>query len=186
MKRLIFILINILGILLVSGCAYGIRYEGPYSGRIIDADTRKPIEGVVVLGVWYREIVTPGGATHNYYDAKETVTDKNGDFTIAGQGLLILSNVIPVDVLIFKAGYEYLKSPWESLKRSEYLIKKMKIKWEGNKVTIPLKELTMEGRKRRGTPSRPNIPITIMELMTQEINKERLAQGLKPFPNERQ
>lgn len=186
MKKSIFIAVGIIFvILMISGCAYGIRYDGPYSGRIIDAETGQPIEGAVVLGVWYREIVTPGGATHNFYDAKETVTDKNGEFTIAGQGLLVLSNVIPMDVLIFKAEYEYLESPWESLKKSEYLIQKMKIKWEGEKAIIPLKKLTMEERKKRWTPSRPNIPIEKMELMTQEINKERVDQGLKPFPNER-
>ena len=71
-------------------------------------------------------------------------------------GLEVMSNVTPMDVLIFKAGYEYLGSPWESLKKSKYLIEKRKIKWEGNKAIIPLKKLTMEERRKQGTPSFPS------------------------------
>ena len=92
-----------------AGCAYPIRYDGPYQGRVIDAETKQPIEGVVVLGVWYKEEPNVAGSTSTFYDAKETVTDKNGDFKIPGMGLKILSNVGTMNVLIFKAGYEYMR-----------------------------------------------------------------------------
>jgi hypothetical protein len=183
MKKLIFIpCITILGIVLLIGCASAIRYDGPYEGRVIDADTGQSIEEVVVLGVWSREHISPGGATHTFYDAKETVTDKNGEFRIEGMGLEILKNVTSMDVLIFKTGYEHLGyGPWESLKISKYLIEKRKIKWEGKKAIIPLNKLTMEERKKKGPPSRPSIPIKKMTLLTKEINKERIAIGLTPF-----
>ena len=42
------------------GCVYAVRYDGPYRGKVIDAETLGPLEGVVVLGVWYREYPTPG------------------------------------------------------------------------------------------------------------------------------
>ena len=153
MKKIIFMpLLNIMVIMLFAGCASAIRYDGPYQGRVIDADTGEPIEGVVVLGVWSSETPTVAGAVHHYYDAKETVTDKNGDFTLAGQGLLILSNVTPMNVLIFKAGYEYWGlGPWSGLKKG-YLSSK-KIKWEGEKAIIPLMKLTLEERKKQGTPN---------------------------------
>jgi hypothetical protein len=173
----------VISILIVLGtitCAYAIRYDGPYSGRVIDADTGAPLEGVVVLGVWNSEITTPGGAVHDFYDARETVTDKKGEFEIPGMGFRILSNVTPMDVLIFKAGYEHIGLyPWESL-RSDLILRK-KIKWEGKKAIIPLKNLTMEERKKKGPPSRPSIPVERMQLLTNEINKERIALRLSPF-----
>ena len=107
MKRLCSVaILSILVVLATLTCAYGIRYDGPYSGRIIDVDTGAPVEGVVVLGVWNTEQITPGGAVHNYHDARETVTDKNGDFEIPGMGLMILSNTSRQNIRF----YSYLKS----------------------------------------------------------------------------
>jgi len=184
MKRVfIAVVVNILILLATFTCAYGIRYDGPYSGRVIDADTGAPVEGVVVLGVWNTEQITPGGAVHNFHDARETVTDKNGEFEIPGMGLKILSNVTPMDVLIFKAGYEHIgMGSWESLKVD--LILRKKIKWEEKKAIIPLKKLTIEERKKQGTPSFPTEAYEKgnMPLLIKEINKEEKAFGRPPYP----
>ena len=165
----------------LSSC-YAARIDGPYEGRIIDAVTRKPIEGVVVLGTWDRENPTPSGAVHHYYDAMETVTDKNGDFTIKGLGLLVLSDVIPMNVSIFKAGYEYFGvGPWASLKTSQYLIRKKDIRWEGNRVIIPLRKVTIEERGKQMSPDYPSEATEKkIRLMLREINKDRADRGLKP------
>ncbi|MFZ3136137.1 MAG: carboxypeptidase-like regulatory domain-containing protein [Thermodesulfovibrionales bacterium] len=174
---LIFILTSL--VMSATSC-YGfavIRKDGPYEGRVIDADTGEPIEGVVVLGKWSTEIITPGGATHNFYDAQETVTDKNGEFSIEGLGLKILSNVIPMDVLIFKAGYEYESGSWSSLKKYA-----KKIKWEGNKAIIPLRKLTMEERRKRRPPIPPTeAPLKKIRLMLEEINKNEIELGAEPY-----
>ncbi len=177
MKKFMLIIIGILFFL--PGCLYAARIDGPYKGRVIDADTGKPIEGVVILGVWYREIPSAAGALHNYYDAMETVTDKNGEFEIKGQGLLVVSNVIPMDVLIFKAGYEYLGvAPWDSLKEGVF----EKVKWEGDRAIIPLKKLTMEERKKSlGPPSPPSeASFEKVRLMLKEIDKDDVERGLPP------
>ena len=170
--------------LIVTGsCGYLARYDGPYKGKVIDADTVKPIEGVVVLGVWYKETPTPAGAVSSYYDARETVTDKNGEFEIPGMGLKILSTVAPMSVLIFKAGYEYIGlGPWESFQESEYY--KKKVKWEGKKAIIPLRKLTMDERKKSGTfPSLPpsEAQLDKVRLMLKEINKEAIERRLDPI-----
>lgn len=175
-KILVIALLNILTFSVFAGCASAIRVDGPYEGRIIDADTREPIEGVVVLGVWSKEYPTVAGATHKYHDAEETVTDRNGEFVITGKGVLVLSNVIHPRFLIFKAGYSYEEGSYSSFKEFA-----KEIKWEGEKAIIPLKKLTMDGRKKYGMPSRPNIPLEKMMLLTEEINKERVAQGATPF-----
>ena len=157
-------------------CAYGLRIDGPYNGRVIDADTGAPIEGVVVLGVWNTEKATPGGAVHDFYDAREILTDKNGEFEIPGMGFKILSNVTPMDILIFKAGYEHIGLyPWASLK--EDLILRKKIKWEGKKAIIPLKKLTMEERRKRFGSYYVDIPNEKQKLLLEEIKKENKEIG---------
>lgn len=185
----------------LSSC-YAARIDGPYKGRIIDADTREPIGGVVVLGTWDREAITPGGATHTYYDAMETMTDRNGDFEIKGLGLLVLSNVIPMNVLIFKAGYEYDSGPWRGLKSrgrkwhedeksydtvsNTKVIKpvfdsKLKVTWEGDKAIIPLRKLTMEERRKQRIPD-----IYIGEIYNKKENLTHscLPQNINLLPNE--
>jgi hypothetical protein len=175
MKKSILIIICIL--IFLPGCLYAVRYDGTYRGKVIDADTREPIEGVVVLGVWYKEHSTVAGAVHEFYDARETVTDKNGEFELSGMGLTTF--VEPMHILIFKAGYEYIgTAPWGGLKKG-FLLSKI-VKWEGNKPIIPLKKLTMEERRKKlGPPSPPSeAPKEKIKLILKEINKDRAEQGL--------
>jgi hypothetical protein len=170
-------------IILSQGCSYVVRYDGTYSGKVVDADTREPIEGAVVLGTWYTVAHTVAGGVHSYYDARETETDRNGEFSIPGMGLRIMSNFEPMNFLIFKSGYEYIGSAhWESLKVDELLSKR--IKWEGNKPVIPLKKLTTEERRKSGTfPATPPTEATLdkVRLMLREINKEAIERGLEPI-----
>ncbi len=180
-KSILITFISILGILNLSSC-YAARIDGPYKGKVIDSDTGQPIEGVVVLGAWYKQYPGAAGALSTYYDATETVTDKYGDFEIKGLGLLVLSNVIPMDVLIFKAGYGYIGvGPWESFKLDGGLLPK-KIRWEGDKAIIPLRKLTLEERNKQGSPDYPSkAPEEKIMLMLKEINKDRTERGLKPI-----
>ena len=179
-NKFLIILIMLL-IIATGGCDYLVRYDGPYKGKVVDADTRTPIKGVVVLGVWYKETPTPAGAVSSYYDSKETVTDKNGEFEIPGMGLKIFSTVAPMNVLIFKVGYEYIGlGPWESFKMDPIFRKK--IAWEGKKAIIPLRKLTMEERNQKGSPDfSAQIPGEKMELMLEEINSDRSERGLDPY-----
>lgn len=163
----------------ITTSCYPARYDGPYKGKIVDAETGNPIEGVVVLGVWYKEIATAAGGVSSYYDAAETLTNKNGEFEIRGKGLKIMSNVGPMHVLIFKSGYQYIDGPWESFKVDEGLLKK-KVAWEGDRAIIPLRMLTLEERKKR-IVARPSVPDEKMRMLTNELNKERVEEGLSPL-----
>jgi len=201
-KQLFVSLINIIVILVITGCASAVRVDGPYEGRIIDTDSGQAIEGVVVLGVWNSVIVTPGGGTHNFHDAQETVTDINGDFKIKGLGLEVMGNIAPMDVVIFKSGYEYFGcAPWVALRNRGWkgneesydpvknvktskpvFDPKQRVKWEGSKALIPLKNLSMAERKKQGSPDfSSQIPGDKMKLMLDEINKDRAERGLGPF-----
>lgn len=171
----------LLFILLTSCFSYAVRYDGTYSGKVVDAVTGEPIEGVVVLGWWEKEYPTVAGPKHDYYDAEDTITDKNGEFEISGKGLRILSNLEPMRVLIFKAGYSYNGMIWKKPKEGGYIYKE-DIKWEGQKAIIPLKKLTMEERRRRRPPYPPTeAPLKKIKLMLKEINKNEIELGAEPI-----
>jgi hypothetical protein len=159
-----------------------IRIDGPYKGRILDEVTGQPIEGAVVLGVWYSVAAGPGGGSSKYYDAQETVTDKDGNFEIKGLGLKIMTTVEPMGVIIFKTGYEYIGfMPWES-----FMIDKLmreKVKWEWGRAIIPMKKLTMEERrKQHADKGSGSIPDNKMRLLIKELNKEYSELGISLYP----
>ncbi len=173
MKKIIPIFI---ALIFLQGCMYAVRYDGTYSGKVVDAERGEPIEGVVVLGVWYTEVPTVAGPQHDYYDVKETLTDENGEFEISGMGLRILSNLEPMEVLVFKAGYTYKDVSMDP----EYYYLYDWIKLEDGRLIIPLRKLTIEERKKRGGPPDPpyEAPLEKVILMLKEIDKDDIEQGL--------
>ena len=68
----------------VLGCGvfHPLLAGGPYRGRVIDAETKQPLEGAVVLAIW--ETKTPGvaGYGYSYLDSEEVLTDENGRFVV--------------------------------------------------------------------------------------------------------
>jgi hypothetical protein len=100
--------------LLISGCyglylAFQIKEKGPvnphklaicaflilvvlktpasaatFKGKVIDADTKQPIESAVVVASWLEERATPTGSISRLHDVKETLTDPNGEWVIEG------------------------------------------------------------------------------------------------------
>ena len=55
---------------------------GPYHGRVIEEASGEPIEGALVLMVFFTEMYTPGGFTTHFVEALESTTDVNGEFSI--------------------------------------------------------------------------------------------------------
>lgn len=56
-----------------------------FHGQVIDADTKEPIEGAAVVAYWYKaRVTTIGDENLTLKDIKETLTDKNGQWTITG------------------------------------------------------------------------------------------------------
>ncbi|MBI4822833.1 MAG: hypothetical protein HY805_01190 [Nitrospirae bacterium] len=100
--------------LLFSTTAFG----ATYSGRVIDADTKKPIEGAVVVAVWLEERATIAGPSSRLKDVKETLTGKDGAWVIKGPKGRRMGNIKaivsfltgthftkPPEFIIFKPGY---------------------------------------------------------------------------------
>ena len=72
------------------------------TGRIIDAETERPIEGAVVLVEWTKTVGLPGLTHAETYKVVEVVTDNNGIATIDGCSSY---SVNPPDVTIYKKNY---------------------------------------------------------------------------------
>ena len=89
-----------------------------FKGRVIDADTKEPIEGAVVVASWNEERATVSGPSSRLKDVKETLTDKNGQWVIRGPRGMEGGNITaiftfltgtyytrPPEFIIFKPGY---------------------------------------------------------------------------------
>jgi len=83
----------------VLGADFLYHSDGPYKGKVIDLETGEPIEGAVVAAVWT--------LTHRFCDAKETVTDKNGEFVLPKGSCFSFwpFTEISTEVVVFKPGY---------------------------------------------------------------------------------
>ena len=79
----------------VSGCATTIR------ARVLDAETRQPIAGAVVRGVWTKLVGVPGLTSHELTGSQETETDADGRFTLDRRP----SSDDGESVLVYKFGY---------------------------------------------------------------------------------
>ena len=77
----LFILLSVSATLVQAGNYF--RYDEDVQGKVIDADTRQPLAGVVVMAMWVTEhtriTIEP---EERYYDYFETLTNENGEFTI--------------------------------------------------------------------------------------------------------
>lgn len=154
---------------------------GPYKGKIIDADTMNPIEGVVVLVEWW-EIPFFGGP--KYIDAQETLTDKNGSFSIHGIRVLNPMKRIGADVImtIFKSGYQFHQWLFHDWNEIRPVVDKSISKGEDGITVIMLKQLKMEERRKQRPPTPPtNAPLNKIRIMLNEINKNEISLGADPY-----
>ena len=97
----------------LSGCA--ITYSAdPITARVVDAETKAPIEGVIVVAHWQLKGGMEGGNNVGQMNVLETVTNQNGQFYFPGWGpkLRSLSGELKTEspeILLFTNGYRYLR-----------------------------------------------------------------------------
>src|SRR5215470_1127831 len=93
---------------------------GPWQARVVSAETKQPLEGVVVLAWWTRHVRSFGGPSEEYRDSQEVLTDKDGRFAIDSRWFFSLNPLVffrgPF-VAMFKPGYGDYE--WPGYKGSE-------------------------------------------------------------------
>jgi len=151
-----------------------------FYGKVVDADTKEPIEGAAVLAVYHKEV--PGVAGSNTYsiDAQEALTDEKGEFKIpqTKRWFVLNRGYTEGNLIIFKPAYGVF--PRHELSNAigesktwpppeKYIVYEMpKLK-------------TMEERDNNIHFSRPNIPNILMIEFIKLLNQERVYLGYDPF-----
>lgn len=87
-----------------------IYYEPAYKGRIVDAETKEPIEGAVVAAIYYSHTIIggPAGGWSTVINTKEAMTDEKGEFYISPY-LTLFNPFMHKDgtkFIIYKPGYK--------------------------------------------------------------------------------
>lgn len=85
-----------------------IYHKPEFKGKVIDAETKEPIEGAVVVVVYRKEnFGYPAGGYKTIVNVKESLTDKKGEFYFSSYTTLIqpLSLGTFTTFIIFKPGY---------------------------------------------------------------------------------
>ncbi|MBI4654074.1 MAG: hypothetical protein HY752_03675 [Nitrospirae bacterium] len=91
-------------------------YAATFKGKVIDADTKEPIGGAVVVASWSESTATITGGSQRSKDVKETLTNKNGEWEIKGpKGDRFIAQVFAMipsiyyteapEFIVFKPGY---------------------------------------------------------------------------------
>ena len=161
-------------------------YSKPaFQGRLIDNETKDPIEGVVVVAVYwefYSFCLNPGGCSPDVIGVVETLTDKKGEFYLkpfkSWMGPFGYMGMI--DFIIYKPGYasypesvnEHMIKPLDLVKPEYFFSQELGKKGE---VTYPALNLLAEEKKI----NKLEIIYGVVELPKLKNREERL----KAFPS---
>ena len=201
MRKAAIFLIFMLVILFLATLAFDgwlIFRKPAFRGKIIDAETKKPIEGAVIVAMYQKSplISGPAGGSSSIIKIKETLTDKKGEFNIPSYTTIIQPFSIEkyTAFIIYKPGYKSHPG-WliESLRfvGPEYLFsKELGTKGEIRKRSktisltfgvVELPRLKTREERLRGLPGHPSeLTKKNSPFLYKAINEERERLGLKP------
>jgi hypothetical protein len=163
---------------------------GPWKGQVVDGETRKPLEGVVVLALWFKRYPGLHGPTiGQYYDSEEILTDADGRFKIASRWTLnpFVSYDEP-ELYLLKSGYgrwqfrdydKYSKDTFEQQKQ-------IRAEWEqlaGSGVVLELPKLKTRKEMLESLDRPLHVPFERMPKYMDAYNRERVRLGLDPIPS---
>ena len=186
----------LLGLLMLTWCAVAVsqtgqpleRYlnghRGPYRGRVLDAETGKPLAGVVVVAVWRRDRIMPLHSRSEHYAAREVLTNADGEFVIDAEDV---ERNAPKRTwhpffTIFLPSYGRYRSPASTRTTVTQRF------FEGPGTTVELPRLNTKDERRMhlrtlspyGLSETPFIEIPeFMRL----VNQESVTLGLEPYPS---
>ena len=188
--RTIRIILVVLVSLMVLG---GSRADaaGPWQAQVVAGDTKQPVEGVVVLAWWTRNVRSFGGFSEDYRDSQEVLTGKDGRFTIEPRWFFSLNPLVffrgPF-VAMFKPGYGDYEWPgyrgsetWPKEKREALRTEAQLLLLEGIVLEMPL--LVSVGQREEylkhlsGRIS--GVPLDKRPLMQEAVREERKTLGYR-------
>ncbi len=183
-RRLLWLVIIIICVLFVYGCEgvlFPLPYRSlaPFEGKVIDAETKEPIKGAVVLGLYYYETYSVAGSSSHLKDGQESLTDEKGEFKLPRKRRwFALNRGYPEGTLvIFKPGY----GVFPSHKRSVAVGENKSWPPPGKYIVYELPKLkTMEERKAQHIRTYSEIPYEHKKNYIRLYNEWRISLGYGP------
>lgn len=171
-------------LLVATGCFGHLVYPSDtYRGKVIDAETKEPLVGAVVLAIWYRE--APGLGGHgpavDYHDALEALTDAQGEFTVpAKTHLTTIGKIREPEFVIYYPGYGYYSGF-----QVHPIGKEITAAYEQKFFHVELRQLKIREERMKvrdiTASSISDVPDAKMPHLVDLVNKERLDLGLQPI-----
>ena len=169
--------------------------KGPWRGQVLDAETKQPLEGVVVLAYWNRyrfslaQLVV-GHQAPEFFDAVEAVTDAEGRWEIPKKSFPFFADIGGPFFHYFKPGYGRWRyagqdtAEWRQLPGEERMrrAKEMALAvWteEGGKVEL-LPARTREEVHTKMDSIPDGAPDSKVPLSRDAIDKALIGVGLPP------
>lgn len=161
------------------------RPRGPYRGQVIDAETKAPLAGAVVVALWWRNRVYPFHSVAEHYAVRETVTDAEGRFLLEAKDVEegAPRRTYHPEFLIFQPGYGSYPRKYVSPRGFTGGI------FERPDTVVELPHLADREDRRKhlwlfGPHSYSDKPFRDLPELMRRINTERIAIGLEPYSPE--
>ena len=161
------------------------RPRGPYRGQVIDAETKAPLAGAVVVALWWRNRVYPFHSVAEHYAVRETVTDAEGRFLLDAKDVEegAPRRTYHPEFLIFQPGYGSYPKKYVSPRGFTGGI------FERPDTVVELPRLADREDRRKhlwlfGPHSYSDKPFRDLPELMRRINTERIAIGLEPYSPE--
>jgi hypothetical protein len=161
------------------------RPRGPYRGQVVDAETKAPLAGAVVVVLWWRNRVYPFHSVAEHYAVRETVTDPEGRFFLDVKDVEegAPRRTYHPEFLIFLPGYG--SYPRKHVSPTGLTVGKFER--PGTVVELPRLVDREERRKHLGSfgpHSYSDKPFRDLPELMRRINTERAVVGLEPYSPE--
>ena len=159
-----------------------------YHGTVLDAETEEPLEGAVVVVLWFKKTYLSMDGPQYFHKGTEVLTDTNGKFSVdTSPGINWNPFTFMVKdpwIVIFKPGYAPLTPTYAvSLKLGADMYDKLK---QGAVVRLPKlksREDLREFSHLGAVGITDNVPRPRIEKLLRSINNQRRQAGITPFPD---
>ena len=157
----------------------------------VSAETKQPLEGVVVLAWWTRHVRSFGGPSEEYRDSQEVLTDKDGRFSIDSRWFFSLNPLVFVRgpfFAMFKSGYGDFGCPgyagsetWPKEKREALRTAARLLQLDGIVLEMPmlLNAAQREEYLKHLSVQVSGVPLDRRPLMQKAVVEERRALGYR-------
>jgi hypothetical protein len=183
MRQIIVMILLAACLLLLSGMSLltGKYYLSSFEGKVVDAETKQPVEGAAVLAVYYKVGATIAGSVTHAVDAQETLTGPDGQFKIPSKAGTSddYHGKLQCNLIIFKPGYGVF--PDHTLSNAVGENKSWPTPEKYIVYEIPKLKTKEERDKNLNFSISFGIPDSKKKLFKSLINEERMNLGYSPL-----